>query len=71
MTGQILSLLMPILHGCDIELDISIAHPWAGHTLSQSAIEDGVAAAKREQEKIQKYANELDILGNQARSSAS
>ena len=61
MTGQILSLLMPIL---DIELDISISHPWAGHTLSQSAIEDGVAAAKREQEKIQKYANELDIWGN-------
>ena len=50
--------------GCDIELDISIAHPWAGHTLLQSAIEDGVAAAKREQEKIQKYANELDIWGN-------
>ena len=50
--------------GCDIELDISIAHPWAGHTLSQSAFEDEVAAAKREQEKIQKYANELDIWGN-------
>ena len=50
--------------GCDIELDISIAHPWAGHTLSQSAIEDGVAAAKREQEKAQKYANEWDIWGN-------
>ena len=49
--------------GCDIELDISITHPWAGHTLSQSAIEDGVAAAKREQEKIQNYGNELDIWG--------
>ena len=34
--------------GCDIELDISVAHPWAKHIISQAALEDGAAAAKRE-----------------------
>ena len=34
--------------GCDIELNISAAHPWALHVISRAAQEDGAAAATRE-----------------------
>ena len=49
--------------GCDIELDISVAHTWAKHVISQVALEDGAAAVKREAVKSQKYAGELDMWG--------
>ena len=47
--------------GCDVELNISVAHPWAKHIISQEALKDGAAAAKREAVKSQKY--ELDMWG--------
>ena len=50
--------------GCDIELDISVAHPWAQHVISLAALEDGVAAGKREVEKSKKYAGEWDVWGH-------
>ena len=49
--------------GCDIELDISMAHPWALHVISRAAQEDGVAAATREVKKSEKYARERDVWG--------
>ena len=49
--------------GCDIELDISVAHPWAQQILSQAALEDGAAASKRELEKAQKYGGEWNMWG--------
>ena len=49
--------------GADIELDVSLAHPWAGHIVSQAAKEDGVAAARRQQEKSRKYAEMVDVWG--------
>ena len=50
-------------YGCDIELDISVAHPWANHIIFQAALEDSAAAAKQEAVKSQKYAGELDMWG--------
>ena len=50
--------------GCDIELDISIAHPWNRDILSEATDEDGVAAAKRQVSKNKKYNSELDVWGN-------
>ena len=50
--------------GCDIELDISVAHPWNKDILSQAADEDGIPAAKREVFKKKKYSSELDVWGN-------
>ena len=49
--------------GSDVELDISVAHPWAKHIISQAALEGGVAAAKREAVKLQKYAGEVNTWG--------
>ena len=49
--------------GCDIELDISVAHPWALHVVSRAAQEDGAAAATREVKKSEKYAKERDVWG--------
>ena len=49
--------------GCDIELDISVAHPWAQHVISLAALES-VAAGKREVEKSKKYAGEWDVWGH-------
>ena len=49
--------------GCDIELDISVSHPWALHVISRAAQEDGVAAATREVKKSEKYARERDAWG--------
>ena len=44
--------------GCDIELDISVAHPWNKDILFQAADEGGIAAAKREVSK--KYSRQTD-----------
>ena len=49
--------------GCDIELDISVAHPWALHVISRAAQEDGAAAATREVKKSEKYARERIVWG--------
>ena len=41
-----------------------MAHPWAQHVISLAALEDGVAAGKREVEKSKKYAGEWDVWGH-------
>ena len=50
--------------GCDIEMDISIAHPWNGDVISNASREDGAAAVRREQQKAMKYSHQFDIFGN-------
>ena len=50
--------------GCNIELDISVAHPWNKDILSQAADEDGIGAPKRKVSKNKKYSSELDVWGN-------
>ena len=50
--------------GTDVELDISLTHPWNGDILSLTSKEDGAAAAQREQQKVTKYGHQFDILGN-------
>ena len=42
----------------DFDLDISLAHPWRADILSYASWEDGVAALKREEKKIEKYQQE-------------
>ena len=49
--------------GTDVELDISLAHPWNGDILSLASKENGAAAARRQQ-KVTKYGQQFDILGN-------
>ena len=41
-----------------------MAHPWVQHVISLAALEDGVAAGKREVEKSKKYAGEWDVWGH-------
>ena len=41
--------------GTDVELDISLAHPWNGDILSLASKKDVAAAARREQQKVTKY----------------
>lgn len=48
----------------EVELDISLAHPWNKDIINQSAREDGIAADKREDSKMRKYSAELDVWGN-------
>ena len=50
--------------GCDIEMDISIAHPWNGDVISNASREDGAAAVRREQQKAMKYSHQFDIFDN-------
>ena len=47
----------------DIELDISVAHPWNKDILSKAA-DEGIAAAKGEVSKNKKYSSELHVWGN-------
>ena len=50
--------------GYDIELDISLAHPWNEDIILQASRVDGAAAAKRESQKTEKYSKEIDAMGN-------
>ena len=51
--------------GYDIELDISLAHPWNEDIILQASKVDGAAAAKRESQKTEKYSSkEIDAMGN-------
>ena len=51
ITGSIFWHLTRSVSGCDLELDISLAHPWNGDVLFQAAREDDTAALKREHSK--------------------
>ena len=46
--------------GTDVELDVSLAHPWCADILSRAAQEDGAAAIRREETKVEKY--QLKVL---------
>ena len=50
--------------GYDIELDISLAHPWNEDIILQASKVEGAAAAKRESPKTEKYSKEIDAMGN-------
>ena len=50
--------------GTDVELDISLAHPWNGDILSLSSKEDGATAARRERQKVTRNGQECDIFRN-------
>ena len=44
----------------DVELDVSLAHPWCADILSRAAQEDGAAAVRREERRVEKY--QLKVL---------
>ena len=50
--------------GYDIELDISLAHPWNEDIILQASKVDGAAVAKRESQKTEKYCKGIDAMGN-------
>ena len=50
--------------GCDIKSNVLIAHLWDGDIISQVSCKDGVAATKREQQKLLNYSQEFDVFGN-------
>ena len=50
--------------GHDVELDISLAHPWSLDTIRQAGQEDGYAALKREGKKMEKYGHEVLLCGS-------
>ena len=45
--------------GADIELDVSLAHPWCLVSVKAASREEGVGAMKREEKKEAKYNSEL------------
>ena len=44
--------------GCNVDLDISLAHPWSSDIFPRSSESDGAAAEGREERKKAKYAKE-------------
>ena len=55
------------IHGAsdfNVELDISLAHPWCPDIISAAGLNNGVAALKRENKKIKKYNGERHSGGN-------
>ena len=42
----------------NVELDVSLAHPWSSEVISHAATTDGSAASKRKEKKIEKYSKE-------------
>ena len=44
--------------GADIELDVSLAHPWCLDSVKAASTEEGIAAMKREEKKEAKYNSE-------------
>ncbi|XP_062523315.1 uncharacterized protein LOC134197978 [Corticium candelabrum] len=47
----------------NVELDISLAHPWSTDIISVAATTDGSAASKREGKKREKYSRETHTSG--------
>ena len=45
--------------GADIELDVSLAHPWCLDSVKAASREEAIAAMKREKKKEAKYYSEL------------
>ncbi len=45
--------------GSNVDLDISLAHPWSSEIVSSAAHTDGAAALKREEKKLTKYYKQL------------
>ena len=45
--------------GQNLDVDISLAHPWSQGILKRSSREDGFAACTREEKKINKYTGEI------------
>ena len=43
--------------GCSYDLDVAMAHPFRQDTLKQATLEEGFAAARREEKKMTKYKN--------------
>ena len=41
--------------GCSYDLNVALAHPFSQDTLQQAALEEGFAAARREERKMIKY----------------
>ena len=48
--------------GCSYDLDVAMAHPFSQNTLKQAALEEGYAAARREERKMIKYENNLPAI---------
>jgi hypothetical protein len=48
--------------GANIDLDISLAHPWSSEILSRSSKEDRAAAQRQEDNKVKKY-SQLNLPG--------
>ena len=45
--------------GQNLDVDVSLAHPWSQDTLKRASREDGFAARTREEKKMNKYAGEI------------
>ena len=45
--------------GSNVELDISLAHPWSSDIFPTSASKDGPAASKREDRKVARYERDI------------
>ena len=45
--------------GQNLDMDVSLAHPWSQDTLKRASREDGFAARTREEKKMNKYAREI------------
>ena len=45
--------------GFEVDLDISVAHPWCPDVICKDAKEDGAAALKRDRKNQEKYEKEL------------
>ena len=43
----------------NLDVDISLAHPWSQSVLKRSSREDGIAARTREEKKTNKYTGEI------------
>ena len=48
---------------CSYDLDVAMAHPFSQDTLKQAALEEGFAAARREERKMIKYEKQ-QLAGN-------
>ena len=51
---------------CNYDLDVPMAHPFSQDTLKQAALEEGFAAARREERKMIKYENNNLLAIHQA-----
>ena len=49
--------------GCSYDIDVAMAHPFIQDTLKQAALEEGFAAARRQERKMIKYKKQ-QLAGN-------